>query len=247
MLAGTWYTVRYDGYIYIGQINYAWAVALTVFHVFISVILPIAFIETIFPSRAGMPLLRRRGIVISAVLFLLLTTIFLFAASYRPFRIVVYALALVLALIALRLPSARTRTLTTRPAPGLWKLRWAGFCAMLSYFLLIYLIPTITLKLAGSQKVAAQLADIAFFLLFSALLLRIGRRWMAHAGWTLRHTLALITGMMTFSTLVTVAIPVFWPALELFATVPFFVLLIALNIRLRRRERAQILPAMALG
>jgi hypothetical protein len=239
VLAGTWYTVKPDGYIYIGQINYAWAVALTVFHVFISVILPIAFIETIFPSRAGMPLLRRRGIVISAVLFLLLTAIFLFAPSYRPYRIVVYALALALTVIALRLPSTRIiHSLTTRPVPGLWKLRWAGFFTMLSYFLLIYRIPTITLKLAGPHKIAAQGADIALFLLFSALLLRIGRRWTAYAGWSLRHTLALITGMMAFSTLITVMIPVFWPALELFATIPFFVLLIALNLRLRRREKA---------
>ncbi len=87
VLAGTWYTVKPDGYIYIGQINYAWAAALTVFHIFISVIAPIAFIETIFPSLAGMPLLRRRrGIVISAVIFLLVTCLFIFLPSYRLYR-----------------------------------------------------------------------------------------------------------------------------------------------------------------
>ena len=33
-------------------------------------------------------------------------------------------------------------------------------------------------------------------------------------------------------------LPPLWGTLELFATIPFFALLIALNLRLRRRERA---------
>jgi hypothetical protein len=238
VIAGTWYTVKPNGYIYIGQIDYSWAVALIVFHIFVSVIAPIAFIETIFPSHAGSPLLRRRGIVIGAVLFLLLTSLFLFIESYRSYRIAVFALAMLLAILALRLPAARPRILTATPPPGLWRLRWAGFSTMLSFFLVIYAIPPITLKLAGAHAATAQVADIAIFVLFSALLLRISRRWTERTGWSLRHTLALITGVLAFSTLITVAIPFFWPALEFFATVPCLALLIALDRRLRRRERA---------
>ena len=164
VIAGTWYTVKYNGYVYIGQINYTWAVALTVFHVFISVIAPIAFIETIFPSRAGLPLLRRRGIIISSVIFLLLTSVFLFVESYRPYRIVVFALALTLAIVAIRLPAARPRLLSATPPPSLWRLRWAGFLTMLSFFVVIYAIPPLTLKLAGAHEVAAQAIDIVLFI-----------------------------------------------------------------------------------
>jgi hypothetical protein len=235
VIAGTWYTVRNNGYAFVGQIDYTWAVALTVFHVFVSVIAPIAFIETIFPARAGLPLLRRRGIVISAVVFLLLTSVFLFVESYRPYRIAVFALAITLAIIALRLPAARPRILSATPPPSLWRLRWAGFFTMLGFFVLIYAIPPITLKLAGAHIVAAQVADIVIFVLFSALLLYAGRRWTGRTGWSLRHTLALITGVLAFPSLLTLALPFFWPTLEFFATVPCFVLLILLDHRLRRR------------
>jgi len=238
VIAGTWYTVKPGGYAFIGQIDYTWAVALTVFHVFISVIAPIAFIETIFPSRAGLPLLRRRGIIISSVIFLLLTMVFLFVESYRPYRILVFALALTLAIIALRLPAAHPSNLSAAPPPSLWRLRWVGFFTMLGFFVLIYAIPPITLKLAGAHVVAAQYVDIVFFMLFSAFILRIGRGWTARSGWSLRHTLALITGVLAFPSLLTVALPFFWPALEFLATVPCFVLLILLDRRLKRRDLA---------
>jgi hypothetical protein len=244
VIAGTWYTVKPDGYVFIGQIDYTWAVALTVFHVFISVIMPIAFIETIFPSYAGMPLLRRRGIVTSAIVFLLLTSLFLFVESYRPYRIAVFVLAMLLAIVALRLPAARPRPMRATPPPSLWRLRWVGFFTMLGFFLLIYAVPQITLKLAGAHVVAAQAADIVIFVLFSALLLFAGRRWTGRTGWSLRHTLALITGLLAFSTLITLVIPLFWPALEFFATAPCFILLIALDIRLKRRERSHRTPVI---
>lgn len=109
---------------------------------------------------------------------------------------------------------------------------------MLSYFALIYILPSLTLKLAGRRVLAAQIADIVACVLFSALLLRIGRRWTGRADWSLRHTLALSSGVLAFSMLLTVVIPAFWPSLELFATVPLVVLLIALDRRLRLREGA---------
>jgi hypothetical protein len=242
VVAGTWYTVAYGGYIYIGQVNYAWAVALTVFHTFISVIIPLAFIETLFPSRAGLPLLRRRGIVISATVFLLLTSVFLFVPSYRPYRIAVFALALTLALIALRLPAARPRILSATPPPGFWRLRWTGFFASVTYFVLILIVPPITLKLAGPYALAAQYVDIVLFILFSAFTLAIGRGWTARAGWSPRHTLALMTGVLMFSILITLLPPV-WSTLEPLATLPFLLLLILLNIRLRRRDRTRTMTA----
>jgi hypothetical protein len=237
VIAGTWYTVKPTGYLFVGAIDFAWVAALTVFHVFISVLMPIAFIETAFPSLAGRPLLRRRrGVVISAVIFLLITSLFLFVPSYRPYRIAVCALALMIAIVAFRLPAARPRIPIARPAPGLWRLRWAGFFAMLGYFALIYILPTMTLKLIAANAVGAQVSDIVAFVLFAALLLWFGRRWTGRAGWSPRHTLALISGALAFPILLTL-LPFFWPTLEFIATIPFLVLLIALNLRLRRRER----------
>lgn len=239
VIAGTWYTVQPTGYLYFGTVDVAWAVALTVFHLFISVIMPIAFIETAFPALAGVPLLRRRrGVVIAALIFLLISSLFLFVASYRPYRIAVFALALLLALLALRLPAARPRILTDTKAPGLWRLRWAGFLAMFAYFALIYLMPALTAKLTGNPGPTAQVAYIVVFALFTALLLGIGRRWTSRAGWSLRHTLALLTGALAFPLLVLTLLPPIWPTLEYVATTPFFVLLIVLNLRLRRREKA---------
>src|SRR5690242_12570150 len=65
VIAGTWYPGKYEGATYIGGISFVVAAGLTVFHIFISVITPIAFIEMLFPAHAGLPLVRRRGIIIS--------------------------------------------------------------------------------------------------------------------------------------------------------------------------------------
>ena len=122
---------------------------------------------------------------------------------------------------------------------------WVVICgpiifATFAYFVLIYLLPIVTLKLIGAGGVpgviVAQFSDIVAFVLFAALLLWIGRRWTGRAGWSPRHTLALITGALAFPILLTL-LPFFWPTLEFVATIPFLVLLIALNLRLRRRER----------
>lgn len=239
VVAGTWYTNKYAGYAYLGQIDYAWAVALTVFHIFISVIMPIAFFETLFPSRAGKSLLRRRGMVISAIIFLLVTSLVAFAPAYRVYRIAAFALALVLAFIAIRLPAAPPRRLSHEQPPRLLQVRLAGFFASVAYFAAIYVVPQITLRLAGPRIVAAQFADMVVVVLFAALLLAIGRRLTGRAGWSPRHTLALIAGALSFSILIFL-LPPLWPTLEPLVTLPFVALLIGLDLRLRRRERATL-------
>ncbi len=236
VIAGTWYPGRYDGETYIGGISFVVAAGLTVFHIFISVITPIAFIETIFPSHAGMPLLRRRGIIISSVVFLLVVALVGFVPTYRAYRLSVLAIALVLALVALRLPSARPRVMTTTPPPGLWRLRWAGFFGMALLFIMILLVPSLIQSIAGNQILAAQAITVIILTLFIALLLRIGRRWTARAGWSLRHTLALITGVLVAPGLF-MLLPWVWPTLEFVAVPPVFALLFVLNYRLHRRAR----------
>lgn len=237
VIAGTWYPAKGDSVTYIGQVSVATASGLTVFHLFISVIVPVTFIETMFPSLAGTQLLRRRrGVVISAILFLLVTSLFIFSPTYRPYRLIIFMVALALAIVAVRLPAARPRILTDAPPPRLWRLRWAGFFGSLIMYIVILIVPAVTEKLAGPLILVGQAIPVALDILFIAPLLRIGRRWTASAGWSLRHSLALITGAVAFPMLFTL-LPPFWPTLELFATVPFFVLLIVLNRRLYTREK----------
>lgn len=236
VVAGTWYPGKGDSLTYIGQISFATASGLAVFHLFISVIVPVAFIETLFPSLAGMPLLRRRrGIIISAIVFLLVTSLFIFSPAYRLYRLAVFIVALLLALLALGLPPARPRTLTDTPPPRLWRIRWASFFGVFAMYLIILVIPAITEKLAGSLVLIGQAIPIAIDALFIALVLRVGRRWTARSGWSLRHALALITGALAFPGLF-MLLPFMWPTWELFVTIPFLILLIVLDRRLYKRE-----------
>lgn len=236
VIAGTWYPGKYTGETYIGGISFVVAAGLTVFHIFISVITPIAFIETIFPAHAGKPLLRRRGIIISSVVFLLVVSLVGFVPGYRAYRLAVLALALMLAAVALRLPAARPRLLSATQPPSLWRLRWAGFFGMALLFLMILVVPWIIQAIAGKRVFAAQAVTVIVLALFIVLLLRIGRRWTAHVGWSLRHTLALITGVLVAPSLF-MLLPWIWPSLEFVAVLPLFALLVVLDRRLRRRAR----------
>ena len=184
----------------------------------------------------GCPCSRRRGIIISSVVFLLVISLVGFVPAYRAYRLSVLALALVLAIIALRLPAARPRLLTATPPPSLWRLRWAGFFGTALLFVMILLVPWIIQAIAGKQILAAQAITVVVLALFIALILRIGRRWTAHAGWSLRHTLALITGVLVAPGLF-MLLPWVWPTLEFFAVPPLFAVLVLLDMRLRRRER----------
>ena len=144
VVAGTWYTVQPGGYAYINGIDWSWAVSLTIFHIFISVLMPIYLFDSVMPSLAGVPLLRRRGVIITTILFALFSSLAFFTPHYREQRLLVFAAAIALTLIALALPPARraiAAATQAKPAPGLWRLRILGFLAMLLYFLGIYLLP----------------------------------------------------------------------------------------------------------
>ncbi len=105
--AGTWYYVVPNGYAMYGGIDWLWVLSLTIFHILISVITPIAFFDSLFPRFAGQPLLRRRGMIISLILLAAVTSLIALAPLYRPQRVIVLVITIVLALIALRLPPAR--------------------------------------------------------------------------------------------------------------------------------------------
>ena len=63
VVAATWYRVAPTGYAYLGGVDVAWAVLLTLFHAVFSVVVPIALVQLMFPVVAGQTWVRRfRGL-----------------------------------------------------------------------------------------------------------------------------------------------------------------------------------------
>jgi hypothetical protein len=253
VVAATWYTVRPQGYSFIGGVDWDWAVSLTVFHTFVSVLMPIYLFESVAPSVAGQPLLRRRGIIIASALFLGLSLAFALTPQYRAYRLAVFAVALLLTWIALSLPPAHTGApadAVMKAAPGLWRLRALGFVAMLLYFVCIYFLPalfaTIGRRVGAPSALAGLLANAPLVALAVwATALCVG--WTRRAWWSPRRQLALITGALAFTALVT-ALPQLGSTYEPLVTIPFMLYLIILAWRARRAERrAAIASAASLG
>ncbi len=234
--AGTWYTVAPQGYRFIGPVDVAWAVGLTVFHIFISMLATVAFTDVLFPAHAGQTLLRRRGIIIAGIVFLVINMVFLLSGTFLVERLVVLVAAVGLVVMALRVPPARRAPARNRPLPRLGWLRVIGFLAYLLYFVCLYLIPS----LIGGLGYGAQVLDIAIMLSFATAALVVGRNWVQSgdplpmAGWGIRHNLALITGVVAFMLPITVLIPAQRAVLEPLMTVPFFGFLLWRAGQLRR-------------
>lgn len=230
VVAGTWYRVLNPGYRFLGPVDVAWAVALTVFHVFISMIMTVSFTDVLMPSYAGKSLLGRRGTIITAGIFIVFNALVLLSPIYRGDRALVLAGALALAAIALLLPAVPTQPTgkisATKAAPRLLWLRLSGFLAFFLYFVDIYLIPRVVAGLPHMPSIRAQFIDMAITLAGSALVLWRGISWSSRDGWGPQQNLALISGVVTVSVLVSVLVPGQRAILEPLATVPFFLLLL---------------------
>jgi hypothetical protein len=237
VVAGTWYTVRPDGYAFVHGIDWGWAIALTIFHLFVSVLIPVYLIDSVVPSIAGVSLLKRRGIIICSALFVGFSALVVLTPTYRLQRLIVLLVALALALIAVRLPPARLAPRSRRPAPGLWRLRVLGFLAMLLYFLGIYLLPAVFAgpNRAHTTDLRPALVANVILLALSGWALAMGQGWSSRAGWSPRQRLALISGALTFSLLASFA-PWLIATWEPLATVPSFLLLVALAWRARAAD-----------
>lgn len=226
VVAGTWYTVVNRGYQMVGPVDVTWAVALTAFHVYFSILLTIVCTDVLFPSYAGVPLLGRRGTRVTAVVFVLLTALFALTPTFRGYRLLVFASAWLLVLIATRLPKSRERMPATKAPPRLWALRIAGFCALLVYFVAIYLIPAVLGSVPHLSLGVAQIIDCAVILGVGVFALWRGLAWRRRHGWGLQHDLALLTGVVMFATLLTLLVPTQRAVLEPAATLPFLLFLI---------------------
>jgi len=195
IIANTWYSVTPTGYSLIHGVDYAWAVALTIFHAVMSTVVPILFVETLFPRLAARPWLGRKGIAAFAALFALVSSLGLInptARAYLVYKPPVVAAIAALVVVALLLPRARPRALRAKLAPRLWALRLAGFAGYAAFFFALYAVPPMLARLVGDPGRATLLAiavDLAFF--FACL--GVARRWTGRAGWGPRQALALIS------------------------------------------------------
>lgn len=247
VVAGTWYTVVPKGYVFLGVWNWGWAVSLTVFHTFMSVLTPIYLFDNIMPSYANTPLLHRRGIIITSALFLGLCLVIALTPHYRAERLLVYAAALLLIALAFALPRPRDAANTTstgkptpaisgKPAPSFWRLRLLGFVALLLYFICIYVVPSLLAKALGSSGSISPLPALVSNIALVALAWWGVARflgWTRRPGWSARRQLAFMSGVLIFGMIIsTLSIRV-----ELVANVPFLLLLIILAWREHNAER----------
>ena len=239
IIAVTWFRVLpTDGYIFQNGVNWAWAVALTIFHAVFSVVVPIAFVELLFPRIAARPWLSRSGTLVFAVLFALVTSIGFFPPRYRVNQLPVLAGMIALVIVALLLPRLKSRTPSTRRTPRPWTLRICGFLGAFLYFLAIYGVPNIFGRHADEQTLRGlQALYIVILLALFALCLAVVRRWTARADWGVEQTLALITGSLVPSLLTTLLVPTLFAQLQPLLTVPFFLWLVWLAHRVAKHPR----------
>ena len=238
MIAGTWYTVVPTGYILMGGIDWGWAVSLTAFHTLYSVILPIFLVEALFPTLARVSWLRRRGIIGFSVLLAFTVAFTFLLPTYRLERVLVFSAVIVLISIAVSLPvSIQQRRLDTRAVPGLGRLRLAGFAGTLLFFGAIIFLPALLAHiLFPAHRVLTQLGIILGVLIFCACLLLIVRRWGRRRVWGHRQSLALITGALLPTILLSLLLPSAWLAAQPAATLPCLALLLWAAYRKRRSE-----------
>jgi hypothetical protein len=136
--------------------------------------------------------------------------------------------------IALALPRARVRRRAARRAPRLWLLRLVGFLAGLGFFVGIYGMPNALGKHARiGTLVALQPVYILVFLGYFLICLVTLRRWTGRANWGDAQALALITGVLTPSILISLIVPVMHAELQPLITVPFFLWLVWLAWRVK--------------
>ena len=180
------------------EINWVWAVHLTLFHAVVSVTVPIVIAELLFADVADRPWLGARALRIVAVWLGLVSLVGFVGFGFLAFREqgytnppVTYLLAIAAAWLlvgeALRAPLARATTLA--PPPSLWRLRLFAFGMTLLAFALGWIAPHI---------VPIALLTVAGLLGVAAFAYRRVARWSAGSGWGGEQRLALASGTLGF-------------------------------------------------
>ena len=163
-----------------------WTLFVLALHTVWSISVPIALVEGFAPARHTTPWLRKPGLVVASVLFVV-GSLATFASSYAadhflaPWPALVVVLLVVVALIAvaLRLPRRTARLASAAPSP------WLVFIAALAVgavFILGFRLPTwIAVAVLVVDFVAATAAVLT---------------WSRRVGWGDRHRLGLVAGAL---------------------------------------------------
>lgn len=214
------------GYGHALGVNWSWALALTLYHTVYSMLIPILLSEALFPGIADRPWLGLKWFRASAIIIVAVAVLFALTPTYQPYRLLALLLMGIYAALALVVPPARPRRRVDRRAPHLWTLRLVGFALQALMFALFYAAPLFF----------PPLVTAILFVIGAAALIWLLRAWTARADWTMRQTVALMSGAFGVSMLVA-----FTPAAlavgEPLAELMFLALLIALAWFWRWRAR----------
>jgi hypothetical protein len=240
VIAGTWYKVQYPGYALVGGVDPAVAVGLTVFHALVSTILPILLVELIFPDMAGRRWLSRPG-VLACLILLAVTTASGFAPpAHRGPKAVVLGCVLIAVLAALALPRSANRPASTRPVPGLGRLRLAGSAAAVAFFAIFAIVPgLIAVAVPAADRGPWQILPVTLMAAFFWLAVAAGRSWGSRAAWGPAQTLAVVTGVLLPAIAASLVLPAPLHNLEPLVTLPALALLVWLRWRQRHQVSAQ--------
>jgi hypothetical protein len=246
-LVGTSADHVYGRTIGVNWVYFLWAL---VYESVWAVVIPIQLAELIFPDRRHEPWLGNRGLILSAVVFVLASFVawyswtqvfvprFFPESAYKPpLAAVLVALGVIAMLVATALSSPgsgspRTDTESTPGAPSPWLVGLAAFVLALPWFVLIFLAYGVYPSLPAFIPISAGLA-------WAVLALWLFQRWSTRAGWTdnSRHT--SVFGALCASMLA--GFFVLWasaaPAVDFMGKVVFNGITIGLLIRLVRRIR----------
>jgi hypothetical protein len=209
------------------------------------VLVPIQITELIFPQRREQPWLRTRGIVISALLFVLGAFIawFLWIKQARPkaFHVPDYNPPLatfavgIASIVALVFVAYRLRTRRAEPAmrrsPGIWRTALTTVGLVLPWYVLMVLmfipkpVPAWPALIAGLTW-----AGLAFFVI---------RRWSSSSGWQDMHRWALSFGALLTSMAAGFLGSSLWPRMDVSGKLILNIIAVAGMILLARAIRGR--------
>ncbi len=227
IIAGTWYKVQYKGYALVGGVDPAVAIGLTVFHVLYSTVLPIVLVNLVFPQVADRRWLSRGGVTACLVLLILVTAAGFSHQAHRGARVIVLLVVIVLVASAVAMPSATTRRVSAKPVPRLLVIRLGGALGTVAFFAAFAIVPglvgyAVPTNLIGDWQVVLIAVMCAVF----SLAVATGRNWTARTGWGDSQTLAVISGALLPTIMLSLVLPAALRGLEPLVTLPVFGLLI---------------------
>lgn len=193
--------------------NWVWALDLTIYHAVISITIPLIWLTLIFPQRALLPGLRRRGVILFLVWLIIPCALLALNVAKSQFAkegypgppLLGYLIGFAL-MVALILVGSYVRFPTPRPqpgrrTPGVWAVRFTMFGLTTLFFVLTFILPAT--KIPPPVMMAIAVCVFAFGLWRIA-------NWSARDGWNARHWLALVMGLVAWYLL-------FWAPLVEFA------------------------------